>query len=126
MDFNCIREQLINNTAIYERVTNHVFLFDKPADIESPLYILYSSKELNGGENVRRYQLDVRIVGKDKLDVLDLKDLVIEALDNFNRPTKIKDNTVTIRHTKLVNGGGMAFNEESGEYYSFLYFQINI
>lgn len=126
MDMNLIREYLISNTAIQDFVGNNIFLFEKPSQIDAETYILYSFKEINGGSGIRDYQLDLRIVGKDKLTLFDIKDNLIELLDNFNKPTKIKDTTVAIRHSRLINGGGLVKNEESGEYYLIVYFLIRI
>ena len=126
MDMNVIREYLISNNAIHALVGDNIFLYEKPEKVKADTYILYSFKELNGGSVIRDYQLDLHIVGKDKLRLFDVKDNVIETLDNFNKPTKIKDSTVTIRHTKLINGGGIAKNQESGEYYLFVYFLVRV
>jgi hypothetical protein len=47
-------------------------------------------------------------------------------LDNFNKPTHIKDSAITIRNTRLINGGGIIKNIESNEYNLLIYFLIKI
>ena len=126
MDMNAIREYLISNTELYSLVGENIFLFEKPEKVTATDYVIYNFKELNGGSYVRDYQLDIRIVGKDKLKLLTIKDTIITLLDNFNKQTKIKDDTTTIRHTRLVNGGGVIKNPESGEYNVLVYFLVKI
>jgi len=126
MDMNAIREYIISDSEINTILGEHVFLLEKPKQIEAETYITYNFKEINGGESIRNYQLDLRIVGKDKLLLLTIKDRLIEILDNFNKPTKIKDSSVTIRHTRLINGGGIIKSEDSGEYNVLVYFLVKI
>ena len=126
MDMNAIREYLISNSDLYSLIGNDIFLFEKPEKVTATDYVVYNFKELSGGSSIRDYQLDIRIVGKNKLKLLTIKDIIITLLDNFNKPTKIKDDTTTIRHTRLVNGGGIIKNEESGEYNVLVYFLVKI
>ena len=126
MDMNAIREYLVSNAELFSLVGNNVFLFEKPEKLTAKDYVIYNFKELNGGSSIKDYQLDMRIVGKDKLRLLTIKDIIINLLDNFNKPTKIKDDTVTIRHTRLVNGGGIIKNQDNGEYNVLVYFLVKI
>ena len=126
MDMNAIREHLVSNAEIYSLVGNNVFLFEKPEKLTAKDYVIYNFKELNGGSSIKDYQLDIRVVGKDKLRLLTIKDIIITLLDNFNKPTKIKDDTATIRHTRFVNGGGIIKNQDSGEYNVLVYFLVKI
>ncbi|WP_316322642.1 hypothetical protein [Clostridium sp.] len=123
---NVIREHLVLDTEINSLVGENIFLFEKPPKSKAETYIIYNFKELNGGSSIRDYQLDIRIVSKDKLKLFPIKDRLIEILDNFNKPTKIKDSETIIRHTHLVNGGGIIKNEESGEYHLLVYFLVKI
>lgn len=126
MDMNAIREYLINDTELFSLIKENVFLFDKPEQIKAKEYVIYTFKEINGGFPIQKYQLDIRIVGKDKLRLLHIKDIVINLLDNFDRHTKIKDNETTIRHTRFINGGGIIKNEDSDEYNVLVYFLVTI
>lgn len=126
MDMNVIREHLVSDTEINKLVGENIFLFEKPPKAKADTYIIYNFKELNGGQSIRDYQLDVRIISEDKLKLFPIKDRLIEILDNFNKPTKIKDSEIIIRHTRLINGGGIIKNEESGEYHLLVYFLVKI
>lgn len=126
MDMNAIREYLVSNTELNGLIGNNVFLLEKPEKVKATDYVVYNFKELSGGNSIRDYQLDIRVIGKDKLKLLNIKDIIITLLDNFNKPTKIKDDITTIRHTRLVNGGGIIKNTESGEYNVLVYFLVKI
>lgn len=126
MDMNAIREYLVSDTDLSSLVNDNVFLFEKPEQVTAKDYILYNFKEINGGQSIRDYQLDIRIVSKDKLKLLTIKEAVIKLLDNFNKPTKIEDSETIIRHTRLINGGGMIKDEDKGEYNLLVYFLVKI
>lgn len=126
MDMNVIREYLVSDIALSSLVNDNIFLLEKPEQITAKDYILYNFKEINGGSSIRDYQLDIRIVSKDKLKLLTIKEAIINLLDNFNRPTKIEDSETIIRHTRLINGGGMIKDEDKGEYNLLVYFLVKI
>lgn len=126
MDMNAIREYIISDSDINQLVGDNVFLFERPENSECGECIIYTFKELNGGFCIRDYQLDIRIVGKDKLKLLEIKDRIIEILDNFSKPTKISDTDTVIRHTRLINGGGIVKDPESKEYNVILYFLVKV
>lgn len=123
MDMNVIREFIIADPALQALVGNNVFLFERPAQIKCDDYIIYTFKELDGGSFIRTYQLDIRVISKNILTVLDIKDKLIKRLDVFNRPTAIYNAEEAIRSCLLANGGGIAKNDE-GEYNAFLFFVI--
>jgi len=122
MDMNVIREYLVTQNIVSE----NIFLFEKPEKVTCTDYIIYNFKELDGGSTIRHYQLDIRIVSKDKLQAIEIKDKVINALDVYYKFCKIKDTEVAVRSIKLVNGGGLIKNEESGEYNVLIYFSVKI
>ena len=126
MNMNVMREYLVSDTTVNTLVGENIFLFEKPDQIKADNYIIYNFKEINGGQSIRDYQLDFRIVSKDKLKLFPIKDQLIQILDNFNKPTKIKDSNTVIRHTRLINGGGIIKNEESREYNLLVYFLVKI
>lgn len=121
MDFNVIREYIVNADIVGE----NVFLFEKPLQIECTDYIIYTFKEITGGA-VKQYQLDIRVVGKDKLIVLSNMQKIIDLLDIYNNFCKIQDDETVIRSIKMINGGGMAFDDESNEYNAVAYFNVII
>lgn len=123
MDMNVIREHLIADSELYSLVGDNVFLFERPEKVKCTDYVIYTFKELNGGGSIRQYQLDIRVVSKDKLKLLSIKDRIIKLLDVYDRPTNIKNADEAIRTCSLVNGGGIAQNDE-GEYNAFVYFLI--
>lgn len=118
LDFNNLRA-FIENADI---CGNNIFLFDKPIEIKADHYILYSFKELDGGRTTREYQIDIRIVGRDKQKILDMKEKLIYLLDFYYKPCPIKG----IRSLKLLNGGGFDFDNRTKEYNVFLYFKAII
>ena len=122
MDFNVIREYLVSQNIVGE----NIFLFEKPLQVKADDYIIYNFKELDGGSTIRIYQLDVRVVSKDKLKAIEIKDKVINALDIYYKTCKIKNEDTTIRNIRLTNGGGMIRNDETGEYNVLTYFIARI
>ncbi len=126
MDMNLIREYIVLDDEIFNILGSSVFLFEKPELSQAEKYIIYNFKEISGGNSIRDYQLDLKVVCKDKLSLFPIKDRLIEILDNFNKPTKIKDSNITIRSTRLINGGGIVKNIDSGEYNLLIYFLIKI
>lgn len=126
MDFNIIREYLIADQAIRELVGDNVFLFERPEKLTCTDYITYSPKELQSpGGGVHAYQLDMRVISKDKLKLLAIKQRLVELLDDHNRATRISDKDTYIRKIRMVNGGGIA-KTDNGDYNAFLYFYVII
>lgn len=123
MDFDLIREYLVDDLKIQSLVGDNIFLVDRPEKCKCNDYITYNPKELgNVGYKVKKYQLDFRIISKDKLKLLAIKQRLIELLDHQDQATRIsKEDGVYIYTMKLMNGGGIA-KAENGDYYAFLYF----
>lgn len=90
-----------------------------------PIKATYIGRGGGIGGGVRAYQLDVRVISKDKLKLLAIKNRLIDLLDCHNRATRIKDNDAHIRKIRLINGGGIT-KAENGDYYAFLYFYVII
>jgi hypothetical protein len=122
MDMNVIREYIVANSIVGE----NVFLFEKPKEIEVTDYIIYNFKELGGGSTIRSYQLDIRAVSDNSLRAIEIKDNVIQLLDIYYKHCKIQNEDTTIRSIKLVNGGGLIKNPDTGEYNSIIYFQVKL
>lgn len=118
MDFNELREYLIADERTTQLVGEHIFLFERPEELECDDYIIYSPKEQRSpGGNARAYQIDINVVSRDKLKLLRIKDRLIELLDNHNCKTMISG----IRNISLINGGGIV-RADNGDYHAFLYF----
>ncbi len=98
---------------------------EKPKEKNADNYIIYKYKELSGGY-IKDYQLEFNIIGKDLNKLLAIRQKLIELLDDTRNEKIIKDTDTTIRSTKLLNGGGMAKNPETGNYEIILYFLIKI
>ena len=103
-------------------VGKNIFLINKPKKIKADSYIVYNFRETNGGKTIRDYQIDLRIISPNVLSVIDIKEKLINLLDFYNRPCDIEG----IRVMKMLDGGGLALNEETGEYNCFLYFSAKI
>lgn len=126
MDFNVLREYLVADTSLNALVGENIFLVERPEKIVCEDYITYSPKELQSiGGGVRAYQIDLRVISKDKLKLLAIKDRVIALLDNHNCATHIQDSETHIRKIRMINGGGIA-KADNGDYYAFVYFQAII
>lgn len=125
MDFNLIREYLVSDLKIQSLVGDNIFLVDRPEKCKCDDYITYNPKELgNVGYKVKKYQLDFRIISKDKLKLLAIKQRLIELLDHSDRATRISSGSsdkVYIYTMRLINGGGIT-KADNGDYYAFLYF----
>ena len=122
MDMNVIREIIVSRNLVGE----NVFLYEKPEKVSCQNYIIYNFKEIDGGSSIRTYQIDFRIVSKDMLKAIEIKDGLIEELDCFNRPCNITNEETVIRSIKLLNGGGIIKNEEKGEYNILVFFYVKI
>lgn len=102
-----------------------IFLYDKPVEFTAPVYLLYKYKPLDGGKTYRSYQIDMRVVSKDKLLLLEWEDKIVKALDFYYKKCDIEG----FRDLRLLNGGGMAIDEEHediNEYSSYLFFKAII
>lgn len=122
MDFNVIREYLAGDLKIKSLVGDNIFLVDRPEKCKCDDYITYNPKELgNVGYKIKKYQLDFRVVSKDKLKLLAIKQRLTELLDHQDRATRISDTDTYIYTLKLINGGGIA-KADNGDYHAFLYF----
>ena len=121
-----IRKYLVENTELINLLGGqYIWLVEKPKEKNADNYIIYKYKELSGGY-IKDYQLEFNIIGKDLNKLLAIRQKLIELLDDTRNEKIIKDTDTTIRSTKLLNGGGMAKNPETGNYEIILYFLIKI
>lgn len=100
-----------------------VFAEEKPEKIKTDNYVIIRIKELSGGY-VAVDQVEFDIIGKDISKLLSLKDRIIELLDDPRNSKTIKDENTTILTSELVNGGGVAKNNETNNFNVIVYFKI--
>ena len=68
-----------------------VWLYEKPDDI-TPFdnrFILVKWREINGGQTVRHFTVELWIYAKELRDVITTKDALVNMLDFYNRPCEI-------------------------------------
>lgn len=112
---------LEDNTLIQLLGGKYIYLVDKPEKEQTNTYIQYTYKPLGTGI-VRDYQLEFNVICKDLSKGLVIQDRLITLLDEVREIIKIDG----IRTTKLLNGGGMVKNPETGNYHIVLYFLAKI
>lgn len=114
-----IRTLLLQDTDIMQLLGDeHIYLIEKPEKINTENYIVYKYKPLSGGL-IKDYQLEFNLIGKDLSKLLQLHNRLITLLDDMQ--TINLDN---IRYIKLLNGGGMIKNPDTGNYHIILYFLV--
>jgi hypothetical protein len=122
-----LRQYLISDTDLIHLLDNSpaIYLLDKPMEINNDNYIVYLYKPLTGGY-VKDYQIEFRIIGKDLEKLTAIQSRLIKLLDDPRNENIIKSQDTFIRHTKLLNGGGMAINPSTGNYEIVIFFLIKI
>lgn len=136
MNFNELREYIINNiendTELQFRAKNKagintslaVWLFEKPETLtpSDNRFILIKWHEINGGQTVRHFAVEIWIHAKELRDVVITKDALVNMLDFYNRPCEIN------RYKKFIlsNEGGIYFDENKGLYVDKLFFDCKL
>lgn len=122
-----IRKYLLSDPQLKSLLENKdsIYLLQKPKELEDKQYIVYLFKPLSGGY-IKDYQLEFRVIGKDLAKLIAIQSRLINLLDDPRGENIIKDESTTIRHSKLLNGGGMLFNETTGNHELILYFLCKI
>ena len=136
MNFNELREFIIahieTDTGLQFRAKNKagrnsdkaVWLFEKPEALTptDDRFILIKWHEINGGQTVRHFVIDIWIHSKELRDVIITKDALVNMLDFYNRPCEID------RFKKLVlsNEGGIYFDENKHLYVDKLFFDCKL
>ena len=128
--YELIRNQLISDDTLISLLSTQpnnticVFTVEKPEHIQTDCYVVLRFKELSGGY-VFSDSLEVTIVGKDLIKLLNIKDKIIELLDDPRNSKIIADSSNNaILTTKLVNGGGIAKNSDTNNFNVIHYFEI--
>lgn len=70
--------------------------------------------------------LEFYIIGKDLSKLIQIQEKLIQLLDDIRNEKVIRDNDTTIRTVKLLNGGGMVKNSDTGNYEVIAYFLCKI
>lgn len=100
-----------------------VYLVEKPEthDITSNALII-KWNEYNGGQTIRSFAVEIRIMSKDIASVIKIKDALVNLLDFYNRPCEIP------KYKKFVlsNEGGIYLDEISGLYVDKLFFDCKL
>lgn len=121
-----VRQYLASNTDLKKLLGGeYIFLVEKPEKIKCDTYIVYSYKPISGGY-IKDYQVEFHIIGKSLNQLIELQDKLIELLDDVRDENLIKDIDMTIRYIKLLNGGGMGKNPDTGNYEMVVFFLCKI
>ena len=121
-----IREYLLNDTDLLNYLGGqYLWLVEKPDKVKADPYIIYKYKELNGGF-IKDYQIEFNIIGSDLSKLLSIKFKLIDLLDDPRGEKQIKDNEAVVRHSKLLNGGGMTKNPNTGNFEIIVFFLCKI
>jgi len=121
-----IRKYLLQDTSLVELLGGeHIYLVEKPQSKKTDIYIIYNYKPLKTGV-VSEYQVSFNIVGKELGQILQVHKRLLELLDEIREPIEIKDEERTIKSNRLINGGGIIKNEDTGTYEMVLYFLSKI
>ncbi len=121
-----IREHILRDPEVVSVLGGqNIWLVEKPEEVQAEHYIIFKYKPLNGGL-VKDYLFEFNIVGKQISKLLILQDKLIQLLDDVRGDKIIKDNKSYVRHTKLLNGGGMVKNPDTGNYEVIVFFNVKI
>lgn len=121
-----IRKYLLKDDELLNLLQGkNIYLVEKPQKIKCNPYIVYNYKPLGSGI-IKDYQITFYIVGKKLKVLLDIQKQLINLLDEIREPIIIKDKQTIIKHSKLLNGGGIIKNEDTGNYEIVVYFLCKI
>ena len=121
-----IREYLLNDTDLLNYLGGqYLWLVEKPDKVKADPYIIYKYKELNGGF-IKDYQIELNIIGTDLSKLISIKFKLNDLLDDPRGEKQIKDNEAVVRHSKLLNGGGMTKNPNTGNFEIIVFFLCKI
>lgn len=115
-------DNIVNYISDADIVANNIFLLEKPKEINAIDYICFNFRELDGAKSVRDYQLDLLLVSSDALRILEMKEKLIKLLDIYYMSCPIPK----VRSCRMLNGGGLARNEETDEYNCYIYFNFKL
>lgn len=101
-----------------------VWLVEKPSTFlpADDRYVVIKFNEINGGQTIRHFALELQIHAKEIRDIVLTKDALVNMLDFYNRPCEIP------RYKKLVfsNEGGIYFDENKNLYVDKLFFDCKL
>lgn len=103
----------------------HIYLVEKPEKVNPDVYIIYKYKIVSSGY-IKGYLVEFNIIGKDLNRLISIQDKLIEMLDDLRNEKSIKDDETVIRQSKLLNGGGMVKNPETGNYELIVFFLCKV
>lgn len=122
-----IRKYLIDDTQLKSILNNQesIYLVEKPEEFEVDPYIVYFYKPLSGGF-IKDWQLEFRLISKNLNKLISIQNRLVNLLDDPRGEKIIKNEETTIRSSKLLNGGGMIKNPDTGNYEMVVYFLLQI
>ncbi|MEC1780075.1 hypothetical protein [Schinkia azotoformans] len=123
----CITHYLENDSELLALLNNEnaFYLLEKPINEKHDHFIVFKIKELTGG-HINDYQIDFLITSKDVNKVIDIKERIKKIFDKPRSNNELKHNNLTIRHSRLLNGGGMVKDEQTSEITSVVYFLFKL
>lgn len=121
-----IRQYLIKDLELKNKLKGeHIYLVEKPEKIKCSSYVVYNYKPISSGV-IKDYQITVNIIGKELADLLAIQNRLILLLDEIRDPIIIEDCETMIRTSKLLNGGGIIKNPDTGNFEIVIYFLCKI
>ena len=101
-----------------------VYLVEKPEAhaLTSGNGLIIKFNEINGGQTIRNFAVEIRILSKEIADIITIKDSLVNMLDFYNRPCLIN------RYKKFVfsNEGGIYFDSNNHLYVDKLFFDCKL
>lgn len=136
MNFNEVRQYIIANLNDFnglsftakDRTSNteytSVYLVEKPEthDLTSGNAIIIKFKEIGGGQVVRHFAVEIRILAKSASNAITIRESLINMLDFYRNPCLIS------RYKKFVlsNDGGLYFDDKANLYVNKLFFDVKL
>lgn len=136
MNFIELRNYIIENSNAFNGITFQakdrnskavypaVYLIEKPSthDIISNNGLIIKYNEIGGGQTVRQFAVEIKILSKSLKDLITIRDALIDMLDFYRCPCRIA------RYKKFVlsNDGGAYFDDIANMYVNKLFFDVKL
>jgi len=135
VNFNNVRKYIIDNIAAFGDIaftatdeTNgneytSIYLIEKPQNhkITSGNALIIKFHELDGGNPVRKYYVEIWMLSENLADIVTIKDVLVDMLDFYKTPCLIP----YINKFRLDSESGIAFDESTQMYTNRIYFNCN-
>lgn len=132
--FNELRKYIIDNLNIAgvnftakddkKRTYTSVYLVEKPEThiLTSGNGLIIKWNESRGGQTVRLFTVEIRILSKEIADLIQIKDELVNMLDFYNRPCAITE----YKKFVLSNESGIYFDDNNDSYIDKLFFECRL